>query len=231
RELPLRVVAHRAGRVVVDRGERDALQPGDTVFLHPRDGDTLQGRVRAVAPRRAEVDLIGARALPPVGTAGVVLVPVERLEKPARAPAPALPPRPPWENEDAEHTPDQPLLAGVDVLHPEQRPLRVGGRYYLYSEHTTYSDDDRSDRFTRAGFDVFWENPFGEGGLLEFDGELNARRAELPDLDDEDRGKGRLDRLSYTWGGTRFEAQRHQVGRFLQRGLPEFGVLDGWEGS
>lgn len=231
RELPLRVIAHRAGFVVVDRGARDAVEVGDRVTLYPRDAPVLQALVRRVAARNAELELLGGGARPPVGTRGVLLLPLERLEELPTAPAPAPPERPPWEMDDSGFTPDQPLLSGVDVLHPSQRPVRVGGRVSFSHDGTWYSEDDRSDSYSRLGFDVFWENPFGEGGVFEIDGELSLREAELPDLDDEDRGKGRLDRLSYTWGGTRFEDQRHQVGRFLQHGLPEFGVLDGYEGS
>ncbi|GJM23080.1 MAG: hypothetical protein DHS20C15_29950 [Planctomycetota bacterium] len=229
RELPLRVIAHRGRFVVVDRGERDHVEVGDSVWLYPRGADSVAALVRRVAARNTELELIGPGVLPPVGTRGVVLLPLERLAKVPQAPAPALPELPPWANEDSEFTPDQPLLAGVDVLHPAERPMRMGGRLYFSQDSTWYSESDRSDSYSRAGFDVFWENPFGEGGVLEFDGELSQRRADLPDFDGEDRGKGRLDRLSYTWGGTRFEDQRHQVGRFLQHGLPEFGVLDGYE--
>ena len=38
-----------------------------------------------------------------------------------------------------------------------------------------------------------------------------------------------IQRLSYFQGGTRFSEKRWEAGRFLQHGMPEFGVLDGFE--
>lgn len=233
-ELDLRVLrVLESGSVLVDRGERDAVAVGDLVWLYPREDGSLQGSVRAVEPRVARVELLERGARPPAGTRGVVLVPAARLEVPERAPSLQLPDHPPWANSDGEWTPDQPLLAEVEVLSPEQRPMRWGGRWYLSTDHVFYDDDadlgDRSDQFTRTGFDLFYENPFGRGGLFEVDAEVNQRETELSDLDGEDRRKGRLDRLSYSWGGTRFAPTGHQLGRFLQRGTPEFGVLDGYE--
>src|SRR5215813_259492 len=50
------------------------------------------------------------------------------------------------------------------------------------------------------------------------------------DLDGTINGvSGVLYRLSYSIGGDRFAPDRIEVGRFLQYGMPEFGVLDGVE--
>jgi hypothetical protein len=61
------------------------------------------------------------------------------------------------------------------------------------------------------------------------DAEWNYRTTHLPDQNDEDELIGRLDRLSYVRGGDRFDPDRREYGRFLQHGMPEFGVLDGYE--
>jgi hypothetical protein len=63
------------------------------------------------------------------------------------------------------------------------------------------------------------------------DGEANWRDVEAEGGGGDQRTRLRLDRLSYAWGGTRFETTRIEVGRFLQHGMPEFGVLDGFEWS
>jgi hypothetical protein len=39
----------------------------------------------------------------------------------------------------------------------------------------------------------------------------------------------RLDRASYYRGGTRFDPSRWELGRFIQYGMPEFGLVDGFE--
>ncbi|MEL6905353.1 MAG: hypothetical protein AAFP22_08105, partial [Planctomycetota bacterium] len=89
------------------------------------------------------------------------------------------------------------------------------------------TEDDRGDTFLRAGSVVRVDNAFGRGGRLEVDGEWNLRRAQFPDENDESDRTFRLDRLSYTSGGHRHDWSSWQVGRFLQRDLPELGILDG----
>ena len=61
--------------------------------------------------------------------------------------------------------------------------------------------------------------------MLHFDGEVDW----LTEQNDESGLDLLVRRLSYAWGGTRFTAQRWEGGRFLQHGMPEFGVLDGIE--
>ena len=109
--------------------------------------------------------------------------------------------------------------------------MQLSGRIYVSADGTYTSLRHRSDAFLRTGADLLYENPFGRGGGLHFDGELNYRRTDVPDRGDEHFAKLRLDRLSYRDGGTRFEPARWEAGRFLQRGLPELGVLDGGEWS
>ena len=232
-QLALRVTtALPGGVIVVDRGARDLVAVGDRVLLRPLGGTGRKGAVVAVHDRTAEVTLLDRRFVPSPGTAGVVMIPSSRLEAPAAEPSdarPAPPEHPPWEQQLPENTLDQPLLAEVDPGRPEQRPTRTSGRFTLWADRTDSSLEDRKDSQVRAGLDVFVDNPFGRGGGLHYDGELSTRSTHLFDASDEQRQKLRIDRLSYSWGGTRWEDERHEVGRFLQRAMPEFGLLDGYE--
>jgi len=64
---------------------------------------------------------------------------------------------------------------------------------------------------------------------VHLDAELNYRTLTLPDEDGGSGARLRLDRLSYRRGGTRFRSGGWEAGRFLQHGMPEFGILDGAE--
>lgn len=134
-----------------------------------------------------------------------------------------------WELDDDEWEPGMPLLARVDSIRPDQRPLRITGRTYAIGEQIWTTESQRSTTTFRTGGSVALENPFGDGGRLQADAELNYQDATVPDFDDTSTGRLRIDRLSYARGGTRFQSSGWEAGRFLQRGLPEFGVLDGFE--
>ncbi|MEM7518981.1 MAG: hypothetical protein AAF368_18920, partial [Planctomycetota bacterium] len=112
---------------------------------------------------------------------------------------------------------------------PDQRKRTISGRAYLSFDAIRSSLDDRHDVFLRAGQDLLVQNPFGRGGQFHLDLEQNYRRAEIPGPGDENTSRLRIDRLSYAFGGDRFARDRYEVGRFLQYGVPEFGVLDGLE--
>ena len=231
--LNLRVTtALPGGLIVVDRGARDLVAVGDRVLLRPLGGTARKGAVVAVHDRTAEVTLFDRTFVPSPGTAGVVMIPSSRFEAPAAEPVdlrPVPPEHPPWERQLPKNTLDQPLLAEVELGRPEDRPSRTSGRFTLWADRTVSSLEDRKDSQVRAGLDVFVDNPFGHGGGLHYDGELNTRSTHLFDASDEQRQKLRIDRISYSWGGTRWQDERHEVGRFLQRAMPEFGILDGYE--
>ncbi len=242
--LSLRVSATGPGsNVSVDRGASDGVAVGDVVQLFPREGPVLRGSVTQVGERIAVVRLDVRGEPPPVGTRGEIEVPMERFARPAVEPnerADAGPPadadelpaeRPPWENSDDEWTPGQPLLADVSTVPPYDRAAAFSGRLYVIGDRTRTSDSRRSDFFVRTGADLLWENAFGFGGRLNIDFELNRRQTVLPDAERENELDLRFDRLSYTIGGTRHAPERLQMGRFLQHGVPEFGVLDGIEYS
>ena len=238
--VELRVLAASPGGLVeVDRGAADGLEVGDRVVLRPRQGGPLEGRVAVVEERTALLELENPNANVPGGTRGSALVPASRFADPEPqpvAPQPEAVDEQPaetegirWSNPDEGFEPGMPLLTDVRVAKPEERPTRLTGRLYLALDQIVTSEDGRADAFYRLGNDFSLENPFGYGGELRLDGELTYRRNDLPDQDDEEVTRYRLDRLSYRHGGTRFAPTSWEVGRLLHRGMPEFGFLDGAE--
>lgn len=238
--LPVRVISARpSGIVVIDRGESDGLQKRDKVVLHPLGQKSIPGRVVSTAERSAEVQLSDPTVLVAVGSRGIVHLPVKRFapDEPVQGAEGAEEPDDevpvaepsPWENTDSEFEKGMPLLMQIDGVRPEDRVPLVSGRIFGIASLRTSSLDNRSDSFWRAGTDLHFENLFGQGGELVFVGEVNYRHTDVPGQFEESRSRLRVDRLSYAWGGTRFERERHEVGRFLQNGVPEFGVLDGYE--
>jgi hypothetical protein len=228
--LELRVVSAAAGVVVVDRGRSDGVAEGDAVTLRPRDGGAYEGAVVRVKERSADVELQDRTFVPAPGTRGEVAVPRARRAAPppdagTTPEAPAPPEHVPWENEDKGYGPGQPLLADVRPVRPEERRRRVTGRAYLIGELARDSDDDWENSFLRVGAEIDFENPFLKGDGIHF-------QAELDYLTEHDDGEGLdllVQGLSYRRGGTRFDASRWEAGRFAQLGMPEFGVLDGFE--
>lgn len=232
RRLPLRVSSSAAGAAVtVDRGSRDRIEVGDEVLFFPRAGGTYRGVVRSVDERRSTVELVEKRYVPVLGTRGEALVPAERFapppeEKPqpqAQDPEQGDPDR--YENKDEEYEDGMPLLAEVKPVRPRDRPKLVRGRVFLIGDLVYTPEDGGSDSFFRGGADVRVENPFGKGGEFRVDAELDL----LTEQSDNTGLDALLRRLSYRVGGTRFEPQRFEIGRFLQSGMPEFGIIDGVE--
>lgn len=261
-QLALRVTsAPLEGFVVVDRGTRDGVAVGDIVVLSPRSGGALEGIVRETQEDRATVELpIGAPRVPN-GTRGVARLPRGRarggaVERPGATtnPAPGTESTEPpsdvaagtsptpqaqnghgaWPDLDLGWTPEQPLLASIGAVRPEDRGRRLSGRAWSSFDSIFAVDGERSDTFFRVGTEVIVENPFGAGGELVFDGEATSRSTHFTsDANEGDEGEGnlRLDRLYYEFGGTRFDRDRWTFGRFLSRDLPEVGVQDGVEWS
>ncbi|MBK7876027.1 MAG: hypothetical protein IPJ77_09785 [Planctomycetes bacterium] len=239
--VELRVTSSRPRAALVDHGSVDGIALQDRVTFRLRDGRTFGGTVSELQERSAVVLLDDPAFVPAPGTKGDVRVPSERLapkaKPPASAPAPEAPAQPavepelPWTNQDDEWTPGEPLLARVRAIRPSERAARITGRWYAIGDVLGSSDGPRTDTFLRVGAGAEYENAFGNGGVLRVDGELNYRRTDVPDGDDDQAERARLDRLSYTLGGTRFDATRLEFGRFLQHSVPEFGVLDGFEWS
>jgi len=234
--LEVRVTSSEHGVAWIDRGSADGLLVGDVVLLLPRAGGTFQGTLSEVGERSAKVALQDPAFEPPSGTRGQVRVPRERL---GATPAPRLRPTPrrpeaesppvAWSRPDDDWAPGQPLLAKVRPPRPEERPRSIYGRAYTIFDYADSSEDERTDLFLRAGTNVTFENAFGHGERVLADLEWNVRDVDVPDQDDENGTELRLDRLSYAVGGTRYEPQHWEFGRFLLSGMPEFGVVDGVE--
>jgi len=248
--LELRVISLTAsGGLVIDRGSRDGVAVGDGLWLGPKGGTPREGRVVKVFEREAEVELVGAGSVPSPGTKGLVWVApvvadvaglgsedqVETVEAEGTGESSETedegPERPRWARPDDGWDASQPLLARVRAEHPDERPRVIGGRVYAVGGGSTTLDGKRGNGYLRSGMDSFVLNPFGRGGQLDLDVDLDVRSTWVPADDGQDDGHGRLrfDELAYSWGGTRFEPESHQVGRFLLRTTPEFGRLDGYE--
>ncbi len=229
-QLALRVSSLRpSGACIVDRGKRDLVQVGDRVTLEPRNGKPLQGTVTEIDERTALVELVDPAAVVLVGTRGYVLLPRSRREavRPAREPAPADPAPPVDPSQPAaeeEWKPGMPLLGTTRPPRPDERPRSVHGRVYG-AANVVRSLDEWNQSYLRTGLDFEIDNIGGDGGTVRFHGQFDWS-TETSERTGTDL---RLFELSYEHGGTRFQPWRWQVGRFLQRDMPEFGILDGIE--
>lgn len=233
--MQVRVNTSAPGGVVsVDRGKRDDVRPGDQVFFFPRSGGIFEGRVLEVGERLSRVELLDRELTLPAGTRGEVLIPLNRREEQETPPPAAGERLLPWANKDEKWTPSMPLLAQIEAVRPDERPRSLTGVLSLDMVGSVTSEDDRSDFFLRLGQDLDATNPFGWGGELHVELEETYKSFDIDDTDlsdDENSTSVRVDRLSYTHGGTRFDEHRFEGGRFLQYGMPEFGLVDGVEYS
>jgi hypothetical protein len=223
----------------IDRGQADGLEVGDEVQLLARDGARTGALVVRCGERDAVVEVLVEGGVHPPGTRLESWLPATRFapegpEAPVVEPAPeegspAEPPASRWSNADEGWRDGLPLLAGLDPVRPAERAPRFGGRIYAGSDRAVSNEQGRGSYRLRAGTDLWYDNWLGRGEELRLDLEWNHRQVQLPDQADEADTSFRVDRLSYAEGGHRFAPLRYEVGRFLQRGLPEFGVLDGVE--
>ena len=244
--VSLRVTSSDPSLIVVDRGEADGLEIGDPVRIFLRRGGVQEATVVSVQLRSAVIEMLETSIVPEPGTRGEVEIPRSRFGEPQDTETPPVgtePEDPPPTEEAESETPQagaepegdgwqpgMPLLAQVNAVRPARRKAFVTGRLYTTTDYIRSGQDNRTDFWARSGLGLTYENPFGRGGRLNLDGEINHRSVLKPRQDYvEDHTRLRLDRLSYAWGGTRFQRDRWEVGRFLQSGMPEFGVLDGLE--
>ncbi len=249
--LPIRVLtAPKATQIEIDRGKRDRVKVGDLVVLFPRSGAVQHGSVKDVFARSARIEMRNVKFLPKPGMKGEVLVPKKRLQPvtkkakgrvkkvtknpagekgdlPRKDPSAAGKKKHEWRNRDRNWKPGQRLLAGVRPQRPEDRMARVTGRMYSEAMLGHAGTQGTSNSFGRLGADIDYENPFGKGGEIELAGELDYRTEQ----NDQAGFDVLLHRAAYTLGDSRFSRTRVSVGRFLQRGMPEFQVLDGFEVS
>lgn len=221
--VPVRVVSVRPDSVFLNVGRDAGLRAGDRLRLMPAGGLEIECIVLAVSAEQARVSLPQGVELAQivVGTPGVAWVPPARLSGVA-AEGEA---HPPWSAPPEEWSSEYPLLAPARPISAAEREVQLRGAVFLGLDQTFSKDlGDRS--LLRGGVDVEAQNLFGRGGVLQLDVEGFVRSS--PDADEEDE-RARLDRFSYAWGGLREEPLSLEVGRFLQRLTPEFGVLDGVE--
>lgn len=224
-QLALRMSSVRPnGDLVIDRGRRDFVQPGDRVVLTPRNGPSVQGTVAEVDERSATVQGVDRNAVLPIGTKGYVLVPkARRATKPVDVPLPPKEAPVVEKKPDDEWEPGMPLLGTTRPPRPAERPRAIHGRLYT-SADVVRTLNSWSHSFLTAGLDVEVDNPRGDGGVLRFHGEFDLSTEAATERSGSDL---RLYEVSYEQGGTRFDPLHWQVGRFLPRDMPEFGLLDG----
>lgn len=249
-----KVTSASGSSLYVDVGRDDGVQAGDRVVLYPPGVTSVEGTIRSVAKRSARLELEPGSAPVPEGTRVEVLVPRERIAKPSEpakpvvtpapsAPAPVAPnpgateppPRtppvhPPWAHPPETWAAEHPLLAPAFGLKPDERARDVHGRAWVDLDLTTDSvGGTKRYLFGRSGADVRVTNPFGAGGELAFDAEVQHRSFSFPDAPDDTQTDFVLRRFSYAVGGTAEHPTRFEVGRFLAHEFPELGVVDGAE--
>ncbi|MCA9266061.1 MAG: hypothetical protein KDA60_19510, partial [Planctomycetales bacterium] len=121
-----------------------------------------------------------------------------------------------------------PLLAPAHSRAINERPRELRGRLFTNYMHT-WNREQGDDHYSlgRVGSALWMDNPFGQGGKLQLNGELNRRGIFLDDQQDQLRGPGRLDRISYQSKDVEGVPIRYELGRFLCDEFAEFGVIDG----
>ncbi len=227
--VELHVTAIAGDSAYLDQGANAGLAVGDRVRILPLVGASLEGTVRVVSSQAARAEFpqglagvqVGDRAEAYVSRAEATQV--ERPLGPEQGPV-----HPPWEAPATEWPAEAPLLAPVAARGPNDRPQSFHGKAHLRGEwgEDTEGGSDHTLFWAGAGLEV--GNPFNRGGELEVDLDAYARRFD-DEEEDDDESRLRVERLSYREGGVRGEPRRIEVGRFLPDGLPELGVLDGFE--
>ncbi len=250
--IEARVTAVTGTSVYIDRGRVDHVEVNDRVYFHRAVGGTVEGVVRSVAKNSARAELPPGSPPIAIGIRAEISIPEERLRPVETPPSPAEPPppdvpaaqepppaaptavpaHPPWTHPPESWSEELPLLAPAFGLAPEERERRFDGRVYMRANSTWDQEIENRRYFLGSvGADVRLENPFGQGGELELDGELYQRTASVPDSSDDSDSRALLRRFSYSFGGTSERPSRFQFGRFLQYEFPELGVIDGVEWS
>jgi hypothetical protein len=226
--VPCTVTGVAGASVFVDVGSDDGLEPGDRVRLEPVGRPTVIAAVRAVSSTSARIELESGGPVD-VGDTGNVFVPRARLARidEEEAATGDVPEHPPWAHPPEAWPSDRPLLA-PSTSAAERDATRRGSLFAQFDATFDREGTDSTSTFARTGLDAEWWNHLGRGETFEFDGEVVMRSFET-DIDSDDETRLRLQRLSYSEGGDRERATRWRVGRFLQSGFVEFGLLDGVE--
>jgi hypothetical protein len=219
------VTAVAGDDVYVDAGRLAGLETGDLVTFQPPGGPTVRAFVRAVSRSSSRAELEGGGTIS-VGERGEVRIPKARLVPEPDGDAAGEREEPAWEAPTVPWDTERPLLAPAAAREAAERQTTLHGRLSTAIDQTW--DEERDQRFLllRQGLGAEVVNPFRRGGALNLDVEAFRREAELVGPDEAD-DRVRLDRLSYSVGGTRERPLRAEVGRFLHHEFPELGVLDG----
>jgi hypothetical protein len=228
-----RVTATSGSSVYLNLGRNAGLQPGDEVTFFPANDGIVNGTVQSVSGSSVRCTVLSSLQNIDIGTRAEVLIPADRLSPDAEGKPttrPNLPEHPPWSATPENWDLNQPLLAPAHARTANERDVLLHGRLFASYMHTLNQFDAQNQySLGRIGASMWMENPFGRGGGLHLDSEFNRRGVFLADDLDGINGPGRLDRLSYHWGGTEEQPLRLEMGRFLSYEVPEFGVLDGTE--
>ncbi len=234
RRIQVQVTGVSGNSVFLDKGRTAGLTSGIEVVLTPAGQARMSVTVRAVSSSSSRAELQPGFKLPPVGTVGEALVP-ETLQKKSATPGPknrkGVPDHPPWERVLGKAKDGTPLLAPAFGLSPKERPMKLRGRVYGHAYNMWDKGGPRDNQFGffRLGASLDISNPFSMGGEFAFDGDFDYRGVDLWDGPSETNSNGRIDRFSYSLGNDRLEPYRGEVGRFISREIPEFGLLDGAE--
>ncbi|MCA9003024.1 MAG: hypothetical protein KDB61_13955, partial [Planctomycetes bacterium] len=93
----------------------------------------------------------------------------------------------------------------------------------------------RKDYYAQLGYSLRGQNPWGRGGRVNLDMELQKSSLDfdstVPGGGDESDVYLRIRRASYAVGGDRDRSRRYHFGRFYSTVMPELGLLDGIEVS
>ena len=243
--LPVRCTTVAGDGIYLDRGRDARIAIGDEVRFLTAGGELVLGIITAVSRTSARAELTGSRTRIEVGARGEVLVPEGRADAdeggeaahdpgpapPAPAPRPARPPpeHPAWSRAPEEWQADMPLLAPVNARSAAERERRLRGSAWVGYDALREREGAASEQSSvRSGLELELENPFARADELRFESEHFVRRGEDEDGSESDSAL-RIERASDRRGGVRGRADRFEIGRFLQHGLPELGVLDGLE--
>ncbi len=238
--LQVTVTSTSGTSVFIDKGSSQGVVAGLSVRLSPPEGAPVTAVVRFVSTNRARADLPPGIDVPPIGTRGEIEVPAAPRRQPGPLDTPdkatpdkQAPAHPPWTRDMSQDGKDAPLLAPTQGQRAEDRPIQITGRVYFNSLYTHDQSAGRNDDFYtgRLGTSAEAANPFGLGGRLMFDGEVNNRSQFLTDGENSFEYDGQVEILSYAIGGQDYVPYRVEVGRFYSIYLPELGLVDGAEGS
>ncbi len=228
-EVRVRIIWVSGFLVRVDLGAESGLQVGDRIRFEPLGLADVEGVVQAVGNRQAEVLLpAGDFGMQPGVRGWVKLNPVERVAYSG----PVLPDL----EADKGWKQGMPLLGGISQVKPQERPTVWSGRWAMTGRlNKDGTGSDRQDHYGQVGYSLHGKNPWGRGGQVDLDLELQESYLDFDSGVAGTEGESdvflRVRRASYAFGGDKDRPRRYQFGRFYSTSMPELGLLDGAEVS